>query len=90
MVAPNDANAVWINQDAWFSLTDIDAANKISYQVKKEGNGVYAFVLEGNVTINGEQLNKKDALGIWEVEQLEITAGDNAKLLLIDVPMKLN
>jgi hypothetical protein len=29
--------------------------------VKRKGNGVYAFVMEGSATINGQQLGKRDA-----------------------------
>lgn len=88
VVAPDDENAVWINQDAWFSLADLSAGKELSYDIHKEGNGVYAFVLEGDVTINGQQLGRRDGLGIWEAARLDIKAGSEAQLLLIDVPMK--
>jgi quercetin 2,3-dioxygenase len=87
VVAPDDETAVWINQDAWFSLGNLKADFSGQYKVKKEGNGVYAFVLEGNVTINGQSLFKRDALGIWDVDALDIKASTDAEILLIDVPM---
>ena len=78
---------VQIHQDAWFSLGNLDKDFKTNYQLKKNGNGVYAFVIEGDVTINGVQLNRRDGLGITETDQLEITADSNAQLLLMEVPM---
>ena len=90
IVAPDDEQAVWINQDAWFSLGNFDSGLKLTYKIKKEGNGVYAFVLDGNVSINGQSLNKRDALGVWDLEELEIEAHTNVNILLIDVPMKAN
>lgn len=87
VVAPDDESAVWINQDAWFSLGHLTAGFSTSYTVKKPGNGVYAFVIDGSVTINGQTLFKRDALGIWDVDILEIEAGTDAELLLIEVPM---
>jgi len=87
VVAPDDVNAVWINQDAWFSLGELKSGYSTNYIIKKEGNGVYAFVINGSVTINGEVLFKRDALGIWDVENLDIAAGTDAEVLLIDVPM---
>jgi len=89
VVAPDDKDAVWINQDAWFSLGKMDKDFTATYNIKKNGNGVYAFVLEGEVSINGEKLGKRDALGIWDTNSLDIIANTNAEILLIDVPMKI-
>jgi len=89
VVAPDDKDAVWINQDAWFSLGKMVKDFITTYTIKNNGNGVYAFVLEGEVTINGQKLNKRDALGIWDTDKLDILANTDAEILLIDVPMKI-
>ena len=80
--------ALWINQDAYFSLADIDKGNTINYKVKLKGNGIYLFVLEGSVKTAGEELNKRDGLGIEEVTEIEITASEDTELLLMEIPMK--
>ena len=87
VVAPDDENAVWINQDAWLSLCRIQIGQQLTYNVKKPGNGVYSFVIDGSATINGQTLYKRDAFGVWDVDSLDIIAGTDAELLLIDVPM---
>lgn len=87
VVAPDDDSAVWINQDAWFSLSDIDRAQQVDYKLHQSGNGVYVFVLEGIASINGTQVSKRDGLGISEIDQLEIKADTDTKLLLVEVPM---
>jgi len=89
VVAPDNKDAVWINQDAWFSLGKMDKDFTTTYSIKNNGNGVYAFVLEGEVTINDQKLGKRDAIGIWDTDNISITANTNAEILLIDVPMKL-
>jgi redox-sensitive bicupin YhaK (pirin superfamily) len=89
VAAPNNDNAVWINQDAWFSMAKLSAGKDTTYQVNREGNGVYVFVIDGNVTINGQELQSRDGLGIWETDSLQIKAGSEAQLLLIDVPMSI-
>ena len=76
-----------IQQDAWFSLGNLDKGLKVEYDLKKEGNGVYAFLLEGDVTINEIAMNKRDGLGISETSQFMIRADSNAELLLMEVPM---
>ncbi|HSC54605.1 MAG TPA: pirin family protein [Phnomibacter sp.] len=84
---PNDAG-VWIHQDAWFHMGQLDAGFGTEYALKKNGNGVYAFVIEGDVTINGQALNRRDGLGIENTDTLSIHADSNATLLLMEVPMK--
>ena len=51
--SPDDAG-VWIHQDAWFNLGQFDNGAKADYQIKRKGNGVYAFVIKGDVTIDGQ------------------------------------
>jgi hypothetical protein len=87
VVAPDDANAVWINQDAWFSLANFEAGKQASYPLHLSGNGVYVFVISGAATINGIALQNRDGLGITETDQLTIDANTNTELLLIEVPM---
>jgi redox-sensitive bicupin YhaK (pirin superfamily) len=81
-------DGVWIHQDAWFSMGHLDAGFQTTYQLHTNGNGVYAFVLEGDVTINGTSLNRRDGMGISETGELTIVADSNAQLLLMEVPMR--
>ncbi len=85
---PDDAG-VWIHQNAWFHLGEFDAGKTTEYQLKASGNGVYAFVLNGDVTINGQALSRRDGLGIWDTEKLSIEANSHAELLLMEVPMNV-
>ncbi|WBA41766.1 pirin family protein [Hymenobacter canadensis] len=85
---PDDAG-VWIHQDAWFHLADFDAGFNADYQVKRPGNGVYVFVLEGDATINGQALHTRDGFGIWDTTSFTVQADSNTRLLLMDVPMSL-
>lgn len=85
---PDDAG-VWVHQNAWFHLGSFDKGEKTEYQIKAKGNGVYAFVLSGDVTVNDQKLNARDGLGIWDTDKLSIQADSNAELLLMDVPMTM-
>ncbi len=89
VVSPVEDDAVTINQDAWFSLGNLEKGFKTDYTIKKKGNGVYAFLIEGAVTINGQKLEKRDGMGIWDTEKLEIIADANSEILLMDVPMTI-
>jgi redox-sensitive bicupin YhaK (pirin superfamily) len=83
---PDDAG-VWIHQDAWFHLADFDAGFTKNYELKKEGNGMYVFVLSGTITIAGQELETRDGLGITDFKILDIKAKNNAKFLLMEIPM---
>ena len=76
-----------IHQNAWFHLGKLDKDFSLTYELKDKANGVYAFLIDGEVIINGEKLNRRDAIGITEAEKLEITANNDAELLLMELPM---
>ena len=88
VVSPIDAdNALWINQDAKFALTRLDAGKEITYSTAFNGNGVFLVVINGSVQVDGKQLNKRDALGISETDTFSISANSDAELLAIEIPM---
>lgn len=90
IVSPVETDpGVTINQDAWLHLGNFENGFNSNYTIHQKGNGVYVFVLNGDVTINDQKLNKRDGLGIWETDKFSITANSNAEILLIEVPIKL-
>lgn len=91
VVSPEKSSgALWINQNAWFSLGKFDKTATIEYTLNKQGNGVYAFVIEGDVTINDQKLNKRDGFGVWDVEKISIVSDSQSEVLLMEVPMNLS
>lgn len=88
LVAPeNSEETVLINQDAWFSLADIEAEKQVIYEKNDKKNGVYFFVIEGNVNIDGNAVKRRDGLGIVDGETYPIVAQSKAQLLAIEVPL---
>ncbi len=89
VVSPNKGSeAIWINQDAWFTLGSLKQGFSEVYKLHNTTHGVYAFVLEGEVEIDGEKLSKRDGMGISDTSSIEIKADGDAELLLMEVPMK--
>lgn len=89
VLSPNSNDAgVWIHQDAWFHLGKFDKGVETEYSIKKPGNGVYAFILSGEVEINGQPVGTRDALGIWDTDKFTLSAKTGAEFLLMEVPMK--
>jgi len=89
VIAPGNEEGLWLHQDVYFSLANLDKGTAIPYTIQKNGNGVYLFVIEGSVTVDGTVLEKRDAIGMSETDKLNITANSDAEILLIDVPMQI-
>lgn len=81
------SDTMWINQDAWFNLTDLTASQSIDYTIHLDNQGMYLFVIDGQIDVAGKTLSSKDGLGISGVSNISITALTEAKVLLIEVPM---
>lgn len=78
---------LWIHQDAWFSLGEFKKGAKSTYTPKNKVHGVYVFILEGAAEVAGEQLGRRDALGVWEADTLSFEFEADSRVLLIEVPM---
>lgn len=88
VVSPeHGTEGVWINQQAWFHLGNLKKGFATSYQIKQKGNGLYAFVIQGDVTINDQKLNRRDGFAVWNTDTVSITADSDAEVLLMEVPM---
>ncbi len=83
---PSD-EGVWIHQDAWFNLGKFDQDTALTYALKKEGNGVYFFVLKGNINVNGQALKDRDGFGIWDTRVIDLQVSAGTQVLLMEVPM---
>ena len=88
VVSPDrSGETIWINQDAWFSLADIEAGQQVTYEKNNKDNGVYFFVIEGNADIAGHTVQPRDGLGVTEGETYPVHAQTNTRILAIEVPM---
>lgn len=83
----SEIGALSINQDAWFSLADFTAGRSGYYELKTDGNGVYIFVLEGEIEVAGERLGRRDGMEIVETDAVEFEALAISQLLMIEVPL---
>jgi redox-sensitive bicupin YhaK (pirin superfamily) len=88
IVSPDyDKEGLSVHQDAWFSMISLTPGFETTYTVKKNTNGVYVFVMEGEVSINEKALNRRDGIGISGTDSISIRSGSGAELLVMDVPM---
>ena len=88
ILSPNENDeGVWIHQDAWFYMSDFDTDFSKKLALKREGNGFYIMTIEGEIEVNGTKLEKRDAIGIWETNELDIKANTASKFLVMEIPM---
>lgn len=88
VVSPDEKeNALWINQDARFALTKLDEGKELSFVPKFKNNGVYLFVIDGEIRVDNKNVGKRDAIGISETDGFTIKAKKASEVLAIEVPM---
>ena len=78
---------LWLNQDAYLALADLEKDKSIEYKIHTKGNGVYLFLIDGEISLDGETLSKRDGIGIWETESFKLKSDENSRLLFIEIPM---
>ncbi|MDR2122755.1 MAG: pirin family protein [Flavobacteriaceae bacterium] len=80
--------SLWIHQNAWLNTGIFDKGQEINYKIKKEGNGLYIMVIDGEFMAEYQKLNPKDGLAIWDTDSMKIKSlSDNSRILFIEVPM---
>ena len=87
IVSPSGQGAMFIYQDAVFSMGKFDKGESAEYALSFKGNGVYAFIIEGSAVINGVAVSRRDGIGIWNTDKLAIEATSGLRVLLMEVPM---
>ena len=87
IISPDGKTPVSIKQDAWFSMGNFDTDKIIEYKMHQEGNGVYIFVIEGEMSVAEERLTRRDGIGIWDTKGFPIHVTKGTQLLVIEVPM---
>lgn len=86
-ISPEGETPASLLQDAWFSMGTFDTGQVVDYQLHKSNTGVYMFVIEGEVSVEGETLNRRDGIGIWETKEFQVNIKKEATILLMEVPM---
>lgn len=88
VLSPNKVDdTMWIHQSAWFHLVDFEKSTESEYEIKKEGNSVYIFVIEGEFKVENHRLKKRDALRVLDAQNVSFISESNSKTILVEVPI---
>ncbi|HWD90306.1 MAG TPA: pirin family protein [Mucilaginibacter sp.] len=82
------SDALFINQDATFSIGDFDAGKQVNYEIKNPGNGAFIFQIEGESGVDGSDLNKRDAIGVYDTSSFTIETKSSSRILIMEIPMR--
>ncbi len=85
---PHDCG-VWIHQNSWFSLARLDSKKTIHYNLTNPSNGIYIFIIQGTIQIEGIDLSKRDGIGFWDIEEISVSSLTDSEILLMEVPMAI-
>jgi redox-sensitive bicupin YhaK (pirin superfamily) len=89
IIGPAPSEGLWIHQNAWLSMGELDQGQQLTYHLKDPKNGVYLFVISGGITCSGHVVSEGDSVGVSDTAEVEITVEYNARVLLIEVPLSL-
>ncbi|TAL69981.1 MAG: pirin family protein [Bacteroidetes bacterium] len=88
LVSPVKNNeTLWINQDAYINIAELDDKFQINYILKNENDGIFIMLTKGKIEVADESLEKRDSISIYDINNLKIKAIDKSELLIIEVPM---
>jgi len=90
LVSPvkDSTETLWINQDAYISITELEKGKEITYNVNKKGNGVYLFVIKGSIKLGDEIFTERDGIGFEDEDSISILSNEDSRILALEVPMK--
>jgi redox-sensitive bicupin YhaK (pirin superfamily) len=91
ILSPNQEDeGVWVHQDAWFHMSNLEVNKTLEYDLKQaKTNGVYVFLLNGALEVDGQKIESRDAVGIWGTAQFACKATENSRVLIMEVPMQV-
>jgi len=88
LVSPNgQGNSLLLHQNAFISRIKTDKNKQLQLEVNNKGNGIFLMVIDGKITTFNIELNKRDAIGYWDIQNLQINSIEDSDILIIDVPM---
>lgn len=89
LVSPMDTadEGLKIHQNAWIYRSSIDKSGTLNLQAHSGQHGFYVFNIEGSLIVEGQELTARDALGIWQAPQINISAREQSEVLVLEVPM---
>jgi quercetin 2,3-dioxygenase len=85
-ISGDGGDAVLVHQDAHVFVSRLNAGRSVEHPLAP-GRGVYLYVIEGDVDVNGERMETGSAAQITDEARVEISANATSELILVDVTL---
>jgi quercetin 2,3-dioxygenase len=86
VISGGDGDAVRVHQDAHVFVSRLNEGSSVEHE-PGDGRGVYLYVIEGDVEMNGERMTTGDAAQIIDESNVAISANATSELILVDVAL---
>ncbi len=88
LVSPDGReDSLWIHQDALVYGGALDAGSTLSYDLREARRGLYLYLLEGGLHMNGTPVKRRDSLCLEGKGEFHFTADQTSVFVLIELPM---
>ena len=85
-ISGGGGDAVLVHQDADVFVSHLTAGATVTHELRP-GRGVYLYLIDGDVTVNGEHMTTGDAAQITDETAITIDAAGVSELILVDVEL---
>jgi len=84
VISGDGGEAVLVHQDVRVFVSRLSSGVAVEHPLGA-GRGVYLYVIEGDVTVNGEPMRTGSAAQIADESSVEIAASETSELIIVDV-----
>ena len=82
----NEEGSLYIHQNAEIKLGNFKKDQNLKYKLRAN-SGIYLFLINGRVEVLNESLFKRDAISIFDTDEIEIKISERSEFVIIEVPM---
>ncbi len=88
IASPASNQSMKLEQNAYIYRGKFDKDSHITYDLKGTKHGVYCFIIQGELSVYKQKLEKGDGLGIATQKSIPLDIKKNSDILLIEVPLQ--
>jgi redox-sensitive bicupin YhaK (pirin superfamily) len=86
VISGDDGEAVLVHQHAHAFVSRLNPGVTAAHEIGG-GRGVYFYVIQGDVQVNGDPMTTGDAARIWDEPSVSIQTADVSELIFVDVSL---
>jgi redox-sensitive bicupin YhaK (pirin superfamily) len=86
-ISGDDGDAVLVHQDAHVFISRLNPGVSVTHELGA-GRGAYLYVIEGDVTVDGERMETGAAAQMRDEPSIAIEAAVTSELILVDVALE--